>query len=240
MQASPLRATPTARPTHPNSDMSRFHQVARPMARCLRHGFASQVVTTPSIRPTSLRLFSNTASQRDVEPTTSSSPTDAAAADVMASTGLATVKPKKLKNPLLDPNTTTLPWAEKKLAKLGRPPIGSRRRRAAVRQTPAIPFERMPYHCFQEARKVLKEDRDEKLELIKIAYQRVKNVEAMPATTYRGGQLFKKRRLVSLRKTLEELKIAADINDPIVKRKFEDGLGKLCGNDKLCVGDDSR
>lgn len=98
----------------------------------------------------------------------------------------------------------------------------------------------MPYHCFQEARKLLKEDRDEKLELIKEAYQRIKNVEAVPAKTYRGGQSFKEKKLASLRKELEELKIAADINDPIVKRKFEDGQGKLCSNDKLGVGDDSR
>lgn len=209
--------------------------MARPLARCLRHGFAPQMVA-PLIRPTSLRLFSNTANQRDVEPTpttpSSSLPIDAAAADALASTGLKVARPKRrtLGNPLLDPNTTTLLWAEKRLSKKGRPPIGSRRRRAAVRQTPDIPFEQLPYHCFQEARNFLKEDRDEKLELINQAYKRIKNVQAVPATQYRGGEQFKQKRLASLRKALEELKIEADMNDPIVKRKFEDGLGKLCAN----------
>lgn len=205
------------------------------MARCLRHGFAPQMVaTTASIRPMSLRLFSSTATHRDVEPTTtSSSPIDAAAADAMASAGLATITPTALTTPpkpkrILDPNTVTRFRDEKKLAKRGRPPIGSRRRRAAIRETPDIPFEQMPYHCFQEARKILKEDRAEKLLLIKQAYERIKNVEAMPLSTYRGGPMFKEKRLASLRKELEELKIAADINDPVVKRKFEDGLGKKC------------
>lgn len=221
--------------------MSRCHQVARPMARCLRHGFAPQMVA-PLIRPSSVRLFSNTANQRDVEPTptaaSSSLPIDAAATDALASTGLKVTRPKKTVsgNPLLDPNTTTLLWAEKRLSKKGRPPIGSRRRRAAVRQTPDIPFEQMPYHCFQEARKVLKEDRDEKLKLISQASNRLKNVQAVPATKYRGGTEFKLKRLASLRKNLEELKIEADMNDPLVKRKFEDGLGKLCANGNVFFG----
>lgn len=135
----------------------------------------------------------------------------------------------------MDPNITTLSWAEKALARKGRPPIGSRRRRAAVRQTPEIPFEQLPYHCFQEARKILKEDREEKLQLIQQTVQRIKNVEAQPATTYRGGEGFKNKRLASLRKELEELKIQADINDPIVKRKFEDGQGKPIGTGELVL-----
>lgn len=56
-------------------------------------------------------------------------------------------------------------------------------------------------------------------------------MEANPETVYRGKQWFKDRKLDSVQRSLEELKIAADINDPIVKRKFEDGLGKRCGTD---------
>lgn len=208
------------------------------MARCLRHGFATQMAA-PSIRPTALRLFSNSASQRDVEPTTSSSSSSPSSSDAVTDAGLITVpatsngKPQTLKERLLDPNTTTIYWAEKRLSRQGRPPIGSRRRRAAVRQTPDIPFEQLPYHCFQEARKILKEDREEKLDLIKQEYKRIQNVEAVPATQYRGGQNFKNRRLDSLRRHLEELKVQADINDPLVKRKFEDGRGKPCGTNNL-------
>ena len=44
---------------------------------------------------------------------------------------------------------------------------------------------------------------------------------------HRAGEQFKQKQLVSLRSYLEYLKIQADINDPAVKRKFEDGLGKL-------------
>lgn len=125
----------------------------------------------------------------------------------------------------MDPNTTTLPWAEKKLLKKGIDPIGSRRRRAAIRQTLSIPFEQLPYHCFQEARKLLAEDREQKLDGIRKAYQKLKTAEAQPAESYRGGEDYKFKRLRSLRKHLEYLKVQADMNDPAVKRKFEDGFG---------------
>lgn len=110
--------------------------------------------------------------------------------------------------------------------KQGKEPIGSRRRRAAVRQSPNIPFEQLPYHCFQEARKVLAEDRAEKLEELKETSVEIAKLEQRPATVYRAGEQFKQKRLESLRSHLEDLKIQADINDPAVKRKFEDGLGK--------------
>lgn len=96
-----------------------------------------------------------------------------------------------------------------------------------MRQTTGIPFEQLPYHCFQEARKVLAADRAIKLEEIKKAHQRVKTVEAMPAEKYKGGERAKKTKLKSLRDHLEYLKIQADINDPAVKRKWEDGFGKF-------------
>lgn len=64
------------------------------------------------------------------------------------------------------------------------------------------------------------------LEEIKRTYQRVRTVEATPADKYQGGQTSKLRKLDSLRRHLEYLKIQADINDPAVKRKWEDGFGK--------------
>jgi large subunit ribosomal protein L35 len=127
----------------------------------------------------------------------------------------------------LDPNTTTLLWAERRLLKQGTEPIGSRRRRAAVRQSPNIPFEQLPYHCFQEARNVLAKDRTEKLEELEKTSAEIARLERRPAGVHRAGEQFKQKQLVSLRSYLEYLKIQADINDPAVKRKFEDGLGKL-------------
>ena len=37
----------------------------------------------------------------------------------------------------------------------------------------------------------------------------------------------KEQRMTSMQRTLEELKIHADINDPVVKKRYEDGQGKL-------------
>lgn len=72
---------------------------------------------------------------------------------------------------------------------------------------------------------MLAEDRAEKLELIKKAYQRLKNAEAMPAEKYSGGEDLKKKTVLSLRNYLDYLKVQADINDPAVQRRFEDGFG---------------
>lgn len=110
-------------------------------------------------------------------------------------------------------------------------PVGSRRRRAAlrrstIRQAPEVPFEQLPYQCFQEARKVLLEDRQEKLKEIETQQLRIKNLtEQDPAVS--GSSQAKEARLRSMRKHLNELIILADINDPVVKRKFEDGQGRL-------------
>jgi large subunit ribosomal protein L35 len=186
------------------------------LARCLRHDLATQ-----SAAPSAARSFSSSASRRAVEPSTTSSSTPAADAQTSAA---QTANP--LKEQWLDPNTTTLLWAERRLLKQGTEPIGSRRRRAAVRQSPNIPFEQLPYHCFQEARKFLAEDRAEKLEELKETSNEIAKLEQRPAHVYRAGEQFKQRRLDSLRQHLEYLKIQADINDPAVKRKFEDGLGK--------------
>lgn len=40
-----------------------------------------------------------------------------------------------------------------------------------------------------------------------------------------GGEASKKGKLIAMQKYLEELKILADINDPVVKKRFEDGMG---------------
>lgn len=106
-------------------------------------------------------------------------------------------------------------------------PIGSRRRRAALKYSDNIPFEQLPYQCFQEALKVLKEDRAEKLEQIKTERLRISNLLATDAEKIKGGEIHKQRRLDSMRRHLEYLKIQADINDPLIKKRFEDGEGDM-------------
>ena len=103
-------------------------------------------------------------------------------------------------------------------------PIGSRRRRAALQGSSNLPFEQMPYQCFQEARNILQADREEKLADIRKMEARIAHVEATP--TEQMGEQAKKSKLPAMRIHLDKLKILADINDPLVKRKFEDGQGK--------------
>lgn len=40
-----------------------------------------------------------------------------------------------------------------------------------------------------------------------------------------GGEYVKKGKLVRMQKHVENLKILADANDPMVRKRFEDGLG---------------
>ncbi|KAJ0299333.1 hypothetical protein COL5a_000589 [Colletotrichum fioriniae] len=127
----------------------------------------------------------------------------------------------------LDPNTAVAPWAEKDLWKAGTPPIGSRRRRYAIRTSSNIPFEQLPYQAFQEARKILAADREEKLRAIVKETEAIKLLEGLSGDEVRGGERMRQMRLSSLRKQVERLKILADINDPAVKRRFEDGLGDM-------------
>ncbi|KAL8839881.1 MAG: hypothetical protein Q9170_001561 [Blastenia crenularia] len=125
----------------------------------------------------------------------------------------------------LDPNTVSTPRLERKLLRItGQQPIGSRRRRAALQNSKNIPFEQLPYQCFQEARKLLLADREEKLKQIEEERRRIAKTQATPAEQY-GGEFVKKGRLVRMQKYLEKLKILADINDPVVKKRFEDGEG---------------
>ncbi|PHH74682.1 hypothetical protein CDD80_2900 [Ophiocordyceps camponoti-rufipedis] len=127
----------------------------------------------------------------------------------------------------LDPNTVP-PRFEKDLMKQGLMPIGSRRRRAAIR-TPGndIPFEQLPYQTFQEALKIIAADRLEKIERIRIEAAKIARLEQKDPETINGGQRAKDQRLKDMRKEIEDLKILADINDPLVKKRFEDGLGDM-------------
>ncbi|MCJ1389450.1 hypothetical protein MMC18_002307 [Xylographa bjoerkii] len=128
--------------------------------------------------------------------------------------------------PFLDPNLVSTRKEERQLLRTGVSPIGSRRRRAALQSTSNIPFEQLPYQCFQEARKILHTDREEKLQQIKEERRRIAKAEAL-APAKCGGEAGKKGKLVAMHKYLEELKILADVNDPVIKKRFEDGLGDM-------------
>lgn len=132
-----------------------------------------------------------------------------------------------------DPNTVTSRRGERALMRGGVMPIGSRRRRAAIKSSDNIPFEQLPYQCFQEALKVLRADRDEKLELIQKERLRISNLQAQDASKIKGGEVQKETRLESMRRHLEYLKIQADINDPLIKKRFEDGEG-ISGKIRSC------
>ncbi|KAK5094548.1 mitochondrial 54S ribosomal protein YmL35 [Exophiala xenobiotica] len=130
------------------------------------------------------------------------------------------------KNP--NPETAFVPRLERKLVAAGTPPVGSRRRRMAIAQSQGIPFDQLPFQCFQEARKVLIEDRQEKLKQIETMRARVARLQETNGNDlHKGGEPYKQKRLASMRKELEHLKILADINDPNVKRRFEDKKGDM-------------
>ena len=114
---------------------------------------------------------------------------------------------------------------EKALEKAGTPPVGSRRRRAALRTSLGLPFLEMPYQCFQEALQVIAQDREAKVAKIKATSTKIQKLEASDGSQFKNGVAMKELKLKDLRNYLEELKILADINSPVVKKKFEDGLG---------------
>lgn len=180
--------------------MSTRRGVGRPLVQCLRQAQAA---------PALARLFTASSSCR--EETTTATTTSPSEEPI---------------NPLdLDPNTALGRWAESQLAKLGTPPIGSRRRRSALRTSQNIPFEQLPYQCFQEARKILAADREEKLQAIAAEAAKIRRLEGIDPDALKGGERMRQMKLASLRKYVEKLKILADINDPAVKRRFEDGQG---------------
>ncbi|KAH0547535.1 hypothetical protein FGG08_000260 [Glutinoglossum americanum] len=126
----------------------------------------------------------------------------------------------------LDPAIVSTPKEEKILMRMGVKPIGSRRRRAALQTAANIPFEQLPYQCFQEARKILLADREEKLEEIEVERSRIARLKEQDAAVS-GGEQQKQTRLRSMMNYLEELKILADINDPVIKKRYEDGEGDM-------------
>lgn len=151
--------------------------------------------------------------------------TGAARSAEVAATPAAAAPPPVPTDPLdLDPNTV-MPEFEAHLAKEGKMPIGSRRRRVAIRTTTDVPFEHLPYQAFQEARKILAADRESKLEAMRKTEKKLDNMEQIDAGAVKGGQYMKDQKIASLRRHVEELKILADVNDPVVKKRYEDGLG---------------
>lgn len=71
---------------------------------------------------------------------------------------------------------------------------------------------------------MLQTDREEKLAQIVEMRKRIAHWQDVPASDC-GGEFAKKGKLVRMHKHLEELKILADINDPVIKKRFEDGEG---------------
>lgn len=206
--------------------MSSCQRVAGPITRSLR-----QAPTFPSSSFALNRAFSQSAAKKDeVTTTTTTAPPAAEPIPTPSSTIAKSADSQTAAQNARD--TVTSYWGERKLVKQGLPPIGSRRRRAAIKTSDNVPFEHLPYQCFQEARKVLQEDRQEKLKALQSTLASIKRLEETPADKLPGGERKKNMRLTSLREYVEELKVLADINDPIVKRKFEDGLGKTCANSK--------
>ena len=128
-------------------------------------------------------------------------------------------------SPKYDPETVTNRDWERELVASGIYPIGSRRRRAALKTLPNIPFEKLPYQCFQEARAILKADRQEKMQQIENERARIARLVNIDGAALAGGEAGKQRRLRDMRACLEKLKILADINDPLIKKRFEDGQG---------------
>lgn len=185
--------------------MSVCRQAARPLAQCLRATEAATKTTTTTL---------------PMRPFTTSSASSIDVYKVIRERPEGEIDPAEL-----DPNTAVAPWAEKDLWKAGTPPIGSRRRRLAIRTSTNIPFEQLPYQAFQEARKILAVDREEKLAAIRVEVDKIRKITETDASVYKGGEKKKAIKLESLRRHVEELKILADINDPNVKRRFEDGLG---------------
>jgi large subunit ribosomal protein L35 len=95
-----------------------------------------------------------------------------------------------------------------------------------MQNSQGLPFEQMPYQCFQEALKVLRVDRAEKIRQIETERARIARLRASEPSTDEG-EAYKQRRLISMEQYLEKLKILADINDPTVRKRFEDKQGDM-------------
>ncbi|KAF2670260.1 PEBP-like protein [Microthyrium microscopicum] len=109
-------------------------------------------------------------------------------------------------------------------------PIGIRQRRrmAALASSPGISFEQLPYQCFQEARRVLAEAREEVVGNVQKMQARIDRLTALPLDTEDGFAVNSRNvTLRTMQKTLDDLKVDADIHNPVVKKRFEDGLGDM-------------
>ena len=134
----------------------------------------------------------------------------------------------------LEPHLVHTPKLERRLLRAHNSvPIGSRRRRAALQSGSQIPFEQLPYQCFQEARKILASDREEKVKHIESQRARLERLRATKVEPQ--ADWMKEQRIKSISKHLEELKIFADINDPIVKKRYEDGQGRDIISSYTCL-----
>ena len=179
---------------------------ARPLYRQIRH----QRHATLPIRTLATAVESNTASQPPPPPPSTTS------------------KPSNL-----NPNLVHTPRSERKLLETkGQYPIASRRRRAALASASKIPFTQLPYQCFQEARKILATDRQDKVDEIQRIRDRIAALESSgdgvrEREQGEAGQRKRENIIRGLKNRLEQYKIYADINDPIVKKTFEDGMGDM-------------
>ncbi|KAJ5213431.1 hypothetical protein N7449_000600 [Penicillium cf. viridicatum] len=180
--------------------MAHCERASKPLLQCLRNTYSRGVAGVQL----QTRAFQSTANVREPEAETPSQPFHKAP----------------------DPSLVTSPRLERRLLRQGTAPIGSRRRRAALQDSENLPFEQLPYQCFQEARKVLLADREEKLKEIETMRQRLVRQEAL-SVEEAGGEKAKKSRVTAMQLHLERLKVLADINDPLVKRKFEDNEGDM-------------
>jgi hypothetical protein len=98
------------------------------------------------------------------------------------------------------------------------------RRAAALTYSSGLSFDQLPYQCFQEALKVIRADQVEKQKQIDMQRNRIERLKATEASAS-GRDLQMSNRITSMQRRLDELNILAEINDPFVKKQFEDGLG---------------
>lgn len=125
----------------------------------------------------------------------------------------------------LEPHTVDSARLERKLLReKSLTPIGSRRKRALLRQGEGVPFHQQPYQCFQEARQYLVADRARKIDAINVQRERLAKMRSKALASTEDQTL--QRSIKSMESNLENLKILADINDPMVKKRFEDGKGQ--------------
>ncbi|CAI6332396.1 unnamed protein product [Periconia digitata] len=191
-------------------------------------------IRTPAsvnVNGTSRRFLQVSASARE-ELQTQSTPSPTPPPPTMKSAAKKEVPEYMQKWGELDAQTVDEKREERRLVRReGVQPVGSRRRRTILNRMAAnradeIAFEQLPFQAFQEARKFLLQDRQEKLKAIEVQTARINNLmEQDPAVS--GGSSAKEARLRSMRNHVQELIILADINDPVVKKKFEDGEGDM-------------